>query len=373
MMKKIIISILVVILFGGNFISCYNYRDINKVTFATCTVFDYNDLGEVDVYADCVKGYRSSNESSEKGKRLIYKGSGKTVLEAIRSINVATSSKLNFTQCKAFVFTERLALTGISKYVDIMNKDQEFLIRPYMFVLAGSPEELLKGVEGDEEYIGIFINELVVKTAKDSKVISMNVNDYLNRRENKESVNILGVLNIKPDVNGNRLELKGGAAMKNDIMVARIGESESMNYNLLTDKIETGNLEVTNPENPDSFISLELLNSGVKSKILYEDGKIILHKKIKLTCSIDESQERLIVDNQLINHITKIAQSNISEYSTTMFNYYKKRGVDILNVADLFEKKYPNVNLDKSVIELAEVKVDVDLDIIGGSVGNNTY
>ena len=68
-----------------------------------------------------------------------------------------SSSKLDFTQCKGYIFTEKAAKNGIRKYTDIINKNQEFMIRPYMFVLFGSPEELLNDVTVDEEYLGVLL------------------------------------------------------------------------------------------------------------------------------------------------------------------------------------------------------------------------
>ena len=44
--------------------------------------------------------------------------------------------------------------------MDAINRNQEFMIRPYMFVLFGSPSELLNQVTGDEEYLGIYLNQL---------------------------------------------------------------------------------------------------------------------------------------------------------------------------------------------------------------------
>ncbi len=68
-LKVLSIGILPLLLVG-----CFNYRDINKVSFSTSIIFDTDDFGRAVVYVDCVKPYRSTNESSDKGKRIIYKG-----------------------------------------------------------------------------------------------------------------------------------------------------------------------------------------------------------------------------------------------------------------------------------------------------------
>ena len=61
---------------------CFDYHDINKVTFPTSIIFDVDDLGQEIVYLDCIKPYRSTNDSSDKGRRIIYKGEGKTAFRS---------------------------------------------------------------------------------------------------------------------------------------------------------------------------------------------------------------------------------------------------------------------------------------------------
>lgn len=215
-LKKVIASLLSIIIMSTMLIGCYNYKDINRVTFVTSLIFDENEVGNIDIYLDCVKPYRSSNESSDKGRRVLYKGTGKTVLEAIKDINMYSSSKLDFTQCKGYIFTEKAAKNGIRKYIDIINKNQEFMIRPYMFVLFGSPEELLNDVTVDEEYLGVFIDDLVQRMNKSPRVIAIDANDYLELRTNYGNLLVLGALSIRDDMEEKRLELSGGALLKNE-------------------------------------------------------------------------------------------------------------------------------------------------------------
>lgn len=372
-MKKIVSISLVVVLISTLFVSCYNYNDINKITFVTSVIFDENDLGDIDIYVDCVKAYRSANESSEKGKRLIFKGHGRSVLEAIRSINVSTSTKINFTQCKAYIFTEKAAVNGIGKYIDILNKDQELLIRPYMFILNASPEDIFLNVESDEEYIGMFINELVSKNAKNPNIVAMNINEYLNKRLNLGSINLIGIINVSPDVKSSKIEIKRAAIIKDDIMIGKLNVGECMAYNFLTNDLSLGDLEITNPENPDSFITLELLKSNVKTNIKYENEKIILVKKIKIKCSVDDIQKRIMLNETAINNIQNIANDTLVQYLNILFEGYKKKGIDILNVKELVERKYHNLNIKKDILSITDLKADVKVEITGGSIGNSRY
>lgn len=371
-LKKVIASLLSIIIMSTMFIGCYNYKDINKVTFVTSIVFDENEIGNIDIYLDCVKPYRSSNESSDKGRRVLYKGSGKTVLEAMKEINMYSSSKLDFTQCKGYIFTEKAAKNGIRKYIDIINKNQEFMIRPYMFVLFGSPEELLNDVTVDEEYLGVFIDELVQKSNRSSRVIAIDANDYLETRTNYGNLMVLGALSIRDDMKEKKLELSGGALLKNEVLVRRITAEEGMSYNILIGELKDGTLEVMNPQDPNTFVTLEISNARTKTSLSYDGENIVLHKDVKIKCSIGESQSRLIVNEKVINILELEEAATIKQYLEILFNNFKESGIDIVNAGNLFYRKYPDEVLLKDPITITNIDVNVNVEIDGTTITGNT-
>ncbi|MGG5460769.1 Ger(x)C family spore germination protein [Clostridium sp. B9] len=371
-LKKVTTSLLLMIIASTMFISCYNYKDINKVTFVTSMVFDENEVGNVDIYLDCVKPYRSSNESSDKGRRVLYKGTGKTVLEAMKEINLYSSSKLDFTQCKGYIFTEKAAKNGIKRYIDIIDKNQEFMVRPYMFVLFGSPEELLNDVTVDEEYLGVFIDELVQRMSKSPRVIAIDANDYLESRTNYGNLMVLGALSIRNDMEEKRLELSGGALLKNEELVRRITAEEGMSYNLLIGELKKGTLEAMSPQDPNSFVTLDIADAKTKTSISYNGEKITLYKDITIKCSIGESQSRLIVDEKLLKLLEAEEEETIKQYVELLFNSFKENGLDIANVGNLFYRKYPDELLSKDPIEITDLSISVNVEINGTTITGNT-
>ena len=142
-------------------------------------IFDVDDLGKSILYLDCIKPYRSTNDSSDKGRRIIYKGEGKTAMEALEDINRVSSYKLDYSQTRAYIFTEKAARNGIKKFLDLINNNSDFQIKPSAFVYYGDVEDLLDTVSGDEEYLGLFLNDLVGKEKYNSKSVRSNINYYL--------------------------------------------------------------------------------------------------------------------------------------------------------------------------------------------------
>ena len=371
-LKKVIVSFFCFILCIFNFIGCYDYKDINKVTFVTSIIFDENEVGNIDIYLDCVKSYRSSNESSDKGRRVLYKGQGKTVLEAIKDINMYSSSKLDFTQCKGYIFTEKAAKKGIRKYIDIINKNQEFMIRPYMFVLFGSPYELLNEVTVDEEYLGVFIDDLVQRMNKSPRVVAINANEYLEHRTNYGNLLVLGALSIRDDMEEKRLELSGGALLKDEVLIRRIRAEEGMSYNLLKGDLKGGTLEVMSPEDENSFITLDIKNAKTKTSISYDGKNINLYKDIKIKCTIGESQSRLIVDEKLLKLLELEEEGILKQYLELFFENFKESNIDIVNVGNLFYRKYPEEIIKEEPIKITNLNLNIDIEIDSTTITENT-
>lgn len=370
--KKIFKLFLVFVLIASTLSGCFNYNEINTVTFTTSTIFDIDDLGRVVVYLDCVKPYRNTNESSDNGKRIIYKGVGKTALEAIRDINVAASYKINFSQNRAIIFTEAAARQGINKYLNLINNDQEFKVKPYMFVYFGDIENLINISAKDEENTGIFLSELVQKNKANARLTITNINDYLVKSEIGNNYALISGLELRKDIIDERIEVSGAALMRNNFMVERISIQDGLSYNFLTDNIKTGTLEVQNPQMNTGFITLEILSNKTKTDIEYDGNNVILTKKIKLKTTIAEAQGRFISSKAAIEMLKEEAEDNIKSYLTTFFYKFSSKNIDILQVERLLEIKYPNLVI-KNPISKTNLKVEIDLELDGSEKVKNSF
>lgn len=364
----VMLAIIIIISFKG----CFNYREINKITFATSVIFDKNEEGEVVVYLDCVRPYRNAGESSDKGKRVIYKGIGKTALEAIRDMDIESNNKLNFGQVRAYIFTEQVAREGIKKYIDIINNDQEFSYKPYMFTYFGEVEDLVELTSKDEEYLGLYLNELVEKNKNNGKVIYANVNDYLAETYTKGNVSFMSALKINEDNIERRVQLDGGVIMKDNSLVMKIEPKDALEYNLAQDKLGEGTFEISNPEEEDKYITLDILESKSITKIkLKDDNKITLLKKIDTTVSIGEIQGHLVIKNEDLEQIKLVEEEKIKNNIKHLFNFYKEKDVDVFGIERFIEEKYPNANLE-CPLNNADVEVDINLIIDGSSLIKNS-
>lgn len=350
---------------------CFDYHDINKVTFPTSIIFDVDDLGQEIVYLDCIKAYRSTNDSSDKGRRIIYKGEGKTALEALNDINRASSFKLDYTQTRAYIFTEKAARSGIKKFLDLINNNSEFSMKPSAFVYYGDVNDLLKTVSTDEEYLGLFLNDLVGKAKYNSKAVRSNINYYLSNILMGSNTALLTSISLKENAIDKKIEIQGSSVFKDNVLVERIDAENSLIYNIMMGNAKSGTLEITNPQSKENFVTLRILDSSVRDKLEFQDGKYKLIKDVNVEVSVSEIQGKMIVDADALDYIKVNEEAYISGYAEYLFNKYKEENLDIFDIYRLSEMYYPNENIDNP-LSVTELEVNTKLIIKGTGVTKNS-
>ncbi|MDD6796183.1 MAG: Ger(x)C family spore germination protein [Clostridiaceae bacterium] len=344
-MNKKIISFMFIILLCVSLVGCYNYKEINKITFATSVIFDKDEYDNVVLYLDCVSPYRNASESSDKGRRIMFKGTGRSVLETIRNLNASSSNDLNFSQVRAYIFTEAAAQGGVQEYLDFIDNSQQFSFKPYMFVYFGGIQDLIEVTNGDEEYLGLYLDQLIEKNKYNGKVIMSNVNDYINNELMGDNISFMSALELKDNALEKKVELNGGVIMKNNYMLERLEEKDALYYNLLHPrKVNKGTFTVQNPDDIDSLITLDILDSKSDTDIYIDGDNITLKKDLDIKVSIGEIEGILNVDADALQKIKVLEENKIKKNEEEFFAQYQSKNIDIMGVTRLLEEKYPHYN-----------------------------
>ncbi|MGV2687011.1 Ger(x)C family spore germination protein, partial [Clostridium perfringens] len=125
--------------------------------------------------------------------------------------------------------------------------------------------------------------------------------------------------------------------IKDNTLVERIDAKDAMSYNLLMNKIKRGTLEMSNPQSKRGFITLDVLDSNTESKLRLDGDNIKLVKNLEVKVSIAETQDRFIVDNELLKYIKEVKAKEIENYLEDIFNKYKEKDLDVFEVERLLD------------------------------------
>lgn len=349
--------------------SCFSYKDINRVLFITALIIDADSCGNPILYAETFKGVRGGTPQG-MDERILFKGTGKTVFEAVRNMNSTSSFKLNYTQNKAIIFTQRAAEFGLDNFIDFLDRDQELLIRPYIAVFLGDPEKLMKLNIVQEKYIGSFIVQLIENIGASSRAVKLSLNQFYNQRGMGDRTSVVTIVDITKDSLEPKLQVNGGAVIKEDKMVSILSSDEGQGFNFLMNSISGGTLEITNPCDINKFITLEIIKNKTQTEINYYDNIIHLKKNIKVKVDFGEAQKSIVLTKENIKKIQERSESNIVKACNNVFAKYKEMGIDIFDITEEFYAKYPKINIE-DIINRTELKVEVEVEIMNtGDVKN---
>lgn len=352
-----------------NMSGCFSYRDINRVLFVTTLMIDVDDGGNPIIYAEAFRGVKGGTPDG-MDERILFNGKGKTVFEAIRDMNSTSSYKLNYTQNQAVIFTQKAAEYGLENFIDLVDRDQELLIRPYIAIYPGNAQDLMKLKITQEKYIGFFITELIQNIGASPRAVVLTLNDYFIQRVNGDKTEVITMIDIPKDSLETKLQINGGAVIKDDKMVGTLETTEGLGYNFLRDTLSSGLLEVTNPCDINKFVTLEISASKTRTEIKYSDNIVHLKKKIKVKVDFGEAQKDIVFTQENITKIEERAEDNIKKACNVLFAKYKDDGIDIFEIRDKFYQKYPKINIP-NIISKTELKVEVDVQIMNTGTTRN--
>lgn len=356
-MKRFIAVLLV---FSNIFLQgCFSYRDINKLLFATAVIVDVDASNNPILFVEAYKGVR---EESNQKDRLVFKGTGKTLLDALKNINLSSSNELNYEQTKAIIFTEKAANIGLEKFIDIFEREQQFIMRANFCIFEGTGDELLNIKIPDEKFLGIFVYDLIRNINTSSSAVKLTLNELLNKRLMKDRTAVASFIQFNRRENENKIFLNGGAIITKDKYVSRLSAEETKGYNFLVNKVSKGVFQISNPQDKNKLITLEILSNKTRTKIEYVNGSIHLTKKIKTICTIGESQGRFYGNKNEIDKLEALAAEEINKLTSSVFSKFQKNKLDIFDIENDVYIRYPKLNIENMILN-TELKTEIEVEI----------
>ncbi len=355
---------------------CASYRDINKTAFITATIIDVDEGGKPVVYAECFISNYSQIDNTERGIKTILVGRGATITEAIQKINQTSRQPISTVYSKMLIFTKKAAEHGIGDYLDVLMRDQEFLLRPFMTIYDGEPKEILELsiVQGD--YMGLYLEDLFQNDKVTNIMRPDKLFDYINRTTCRSNIAVLGIIGIKEDEADPYIGIKEAAVLKENKLVDTLSEDEFKTYCVLDGKSKQTLLTIENPEDEKSKITLTAINASSKKSIQY-DGKAgnVIHYKIEvnLRLTVNETQGFLDLEDQEIRkEMEEAVKDKIKEEGAELFNMYKIRGIDLFGAEEQLYRKYPHA-LVADVVGSTDLEIVINAHIEGSSNTQNSF
>lgn len=346
---------------------CDSYRDINLTAFTVMTVIDVDDEGKPIVYMECFSTHYSQIEAGVTGQRTVLVGRGETIAESIQKINQTSKQQLSQVYSKMVVFTKKAAEKGLEDYLDILVRDQEYLLRPYIVIYDGEPMTLLnvRPLQGD--FVGLYLEDLFASDAVSNTMHPFQIFEYINLRVSNSQMAVMSILGVNENEADPYIGIKEAAVIRADKMVATLTENEYKMYCLMDGMTKATLITVPHPEDEKAKVTLNAVSRKVKKIIEYngENGSVIHYKiEIKLSLILVETQKPLnFQDDEIRNKLEKEIQKKLKDEGEELFEQYKRKDIDLLSVEDKFVEKYPHykiINVLGNTVFEVEVKTHLE-------------
>lgn len=363
-----VLKFMLVIVFTFFLSSCFNYRDMNKLFFADAVIVDVDESGNVVLYIEAFKAFRGETEGTEV--KVFLKGRGKTIYDAFVNSSLSASDEINISQIKALIFTSRAAEVGLDNFIDFFERSQKPTERMYLFIYPGkNPDVLVSTNIKDEQFLGLFLDNLMTAEGKLSKIHRIRLNEFLNERmlgSKVSAIPIISICNERP----NRIEIDGAAIVQNDKMVDSLSQEQVVPYNYVAHSGTYGALLADNPNVEGGRVTLKVLRTKTKVKVQYDGNHIWVYKRVRLIATIVEAQKKiLLLNDDVRKDVEETASNNLKRECIKLFQEYQGRGIDIYNISKAFYLKYPNVKIDNMLEKTRLAETDIKVKVEGS---NNT-
>jgi Ger(x)C family germination protein len=262
---------------------------------------------------------------------------------------------------KALIFTERIAKHGLTDHLDTILRNQKPNIKIFAFILEGDPVEFLSTRLQDEQFTGIFLEDMMVMQEDQQEILPIRLNEFYNERIQSGRISLIPTIALCQQPEEKRVTTTGAAILKGDKMVGKLDIKELAIYQSIINKIKDSNLTIENPEDKGHLISLLVLKNKTKKDIEYDGEKVILKIQINMLTSIMGIEgETKMMDEE--KEIVKATSKEVEKRGRELFYKFQEQNIDLFHIGTDLSRKYPNVHVP-NILENAEIELDVRVKI----------
>lgn len=289
--NSFIVIMCIVLLLGFN--ASYTSLNIDNLAYVVALGVD---VGENDIYKVSFQFISRSGE--EKSESTSSSNGNKTVINtveapslntAINLMNSYLARKINLSHCKVVIFSEEVAINGISKEIySLVNNSQarpstniiickntaEKYIKDTNPVLENSITKYYELFPNSSKYtgyiynatLGDFFSQLVSSTCEPFAILGgINSNMYNDNNNISPSNNIGDMKSTETSFSGLRgSENIGIAVFKEDKLVGELDATETLCISIIKGEVSSFLIHIPNPKNNEEEIDLVIYPSGQK-------------------------------------------------------------------------------------------------------------
>lgn len=375
-MKKIIISIIVILMVSG----CWNYSELNDYSIATGMAIDYvNDKYLVSFLISNGKKLESQSSNSQY-QAVLYSGEGTNIYEAIKNIGLISPKRLYIGHLTSIVVSEEVARKGLYDSLEFLLKDSDSKKNFYIVLSKDSSAKDVLSITTpmtDFSSESIFDNDnssnklqesIVAKTFNDvlyelvNDGLDMSISSYVIVGDKEKGMTLDNLESVEPK---SYIKLDELGIFKGDKLVNWADKDKSKGINIINNNITDLYIDI---QCNDGHIVISTTDLKTENKI--SKDKISIKTKgvasiNEVTCSIDLENDDNIV--KLTNDVNK----KIEDLIRDGYMFARDNGSDVFGFGLSFyrdnPKEYKSINWYDMYSKIEPI-IDVNINL--KNIGN---
>ncbi len=346
-MKKIILALIILFCTCG----CYDYVEINDLSFITSIGIDYQDNNyelTFEIINDSPKGESKTIESYTLSDK------GPTLSQAFANTSLKISKIPFYDHLKVLVISEEVAKNHMEEVINYIIRNTKIRTECLLTIAKDVPaKEILNVKDEGIPVIATKIEKMIDSNKFEySTAYTKTLEDCLARFVNDKIDAITTTLSLKED----KIVISGLSIFQNYAYYTTLDDFNSAILNILNE--EDNNLLITKNYN-DKLFTIKLYDSKIKYEIQKDKINIIVSIEGQIVDNLTDLDLRKVDTYKMLN---KDFSSEVESQFKNLIQTLQEQDLDPLGIANKYYKKYKtdiSQNLKQYPINVS-VKVNVN-------------
>ena len=328
-------------------------------------------------------GIGNADEAKKEYQEVMtYKGV--TFNEAVRQMQFYSDKNVTGSHVKYFLIGEETAKNNIDNALEPLAKDEEVRLSSHIYLIKGmTSREFMEEIAGAEYKLTEKLQSMEEKGSEKTIINYMVLSELLSSKLSKTGTYLIPALEMDSSENltmvsgkekeneeshDKRFDFYGYGIMKKTKLIAYINQDESIIYNMLTNKLSGGNINI-------SLENEETLSFGIndlKTSYSFDFCENELKKvniKVEFRSNFEEVQtDEDITIEKNIKKYERLQEQKIKKQVEALIIKSKNWDLDILGIEQKLKIKHPYKykNIEKSFDETykyIDVNIEIDANI----------
>lgn len=275
----------------------------------------------------------AGGEGEGQEEITVVEGTGKTISAAYDQLFEKVGSRPFLSHIRVIIIGEKLALNGVNRLVDFLQRDIRVRSNSVVLIGAGDLGEILQAQPPLNGSAALDIDESIRFNWERSRIFRKELYEMVRDLKEGDTELILPMISVVEE----ELIIRNAAYFENTTMKGTLDNREVLGYMWLNGDVRHGVITISPKQEEARYITFQLHETKVNINPVVQENGLVFY--------IDVDQDLRITDNQTNLTVSEM-EDEVNEYIKytilETINTAKEAGTDFIGFGRWYRRKYPN-------------------------------